>query len=198
MNENLVYRSWTISSITCRYQTKTVIHTQRSTLSVNFAARGSTSKLINNSIKDSRRSLFCQIRLDRIDCINSMETAAAATVRLYIYKWISSLYYWPLSQFNWTIRCAILPTGQYSLPLGVFLFVGYSRADEKAIYQFTHTNVSRSLLAGLHRLMYISLPESVSYLWWRHAIMYRSCLDFRFSYCNNITILMTDLPLTRE
>jgi hypothetical protein len=64
------------------------------------------------------------------------------------------------------------PTGQYSLPLGVFLFVGYSRADEKAIYQFTHTNVSRSLVTGLDRLMYISLPEMVSNLRWRHAIVH--------------------------
>nr|CAH0102392.1 unnamed protein product [Daphnia galeata] len=62
--------------------------------------------------------------------------------------------------FSGTLVCARPDPGQYSLPLGVFLFVGYSRADEKAIYQFTHTNVSRSLLAGLHRLMYISLPES--------------------------------------
>lgn len=54
------------------------------------------------------------------------------------------------------------PIGQYSLPLGVFLFIGYSQTDEKAIYQFTHINVSRSLLTGLHRLMYFTPPEQVS------------------------------------
>jgi hypothetical protein len=81
----------------------------------------------------------------------------------YIILWLFFFrLYWP--EFNVLYHVATLPTGQYSLPLGVFLFVGYSKADEKAIYQFTHTNVSRSLLAGLHRLMYISLPESVSHL----------------------------------
>lgn len=61
--------------------------------------------------------------------------------------------------FSGTLVCARPDPGQYSLPLGVFLFIGYSQTDEKAIYQFTHINVSRSLLTGLHRLMYFTPPE---------------------------------------
>ncbi|XP_059351654.1 uncharacterized protein LOC130702135 isoform X4 [Daphnia carinata] len=61
--------------------------------------------------------------------------------------------------FSGTLVCARPDPGQYSLPLGVFLFIGYSQADEKAIYQFTHVNVSRSLLTGLHRHMYFTPPE---------------------------------------
>ena len=53
-----------------------------------------------------------------------------------------------------------LQTGFYSLPSGVFLFLGYSRADEKAIYQFTNTNASKFLLQGLQKLVYGSASEN--------------------------------------
>ena len=53
-----------------------------------------------------------------------------------------------------------LQTGFYSLPSGVFLFLGYSRADEKAIYQFTNTNASKFLLQGLQKLVYGSTSEN--------------------------------------
>ncbi|XP_046647478.1 uncharacterized protein LOC124337507 isoform X4 [Daphnia pulicaria] len=89
---------------------------------------------------------------DRIPCQTSSAVYAHAATAFQAYRGECLC-------FSGTLVCARPDPGQYSLPLGVFLFVGYSRADEKAIYQFTHTNVSRSLVTGLDRLMYISLPE---------------------------------------
>ncbi|XP_046458028.1 uncharacterized protein LOC124204848 isoform X5 [Daphnia pulex] len=90
---------------------------------------------------------------DRIPCQTSSAVYAHAATAFQAYRGECLC-------FSGTLVCARPDPGQYSLPLGVFLFVGYSRADEKAIYQFTHTNVSRSLVTGLDRLMYISLPET--------------------------------------
>lgn len=55
--------------------------------------------------------------------------------------------------FSGSLVCAKPNPGQYSLPLGVFLFVGYSKIDERAMYQFTHLNVSKHLLGRLQKLM---------------------------------------------
>ena len=50
--------------------------------------------------------------------------------------------------------------GQYSLPVGVFLFIGYSKADERAMYHFTNLNISKHLLSRLQKLIE-SLGEPV-------------------------------------
>ena len=43
--------------------------------------------------------------------------------------------------------------GMYSLPSGVFLFMGYSKTDEQSMHHFTNLNVSKHLLTAIQRVL---------------------------------------------
>ena len=52
------------------------------------------------------------------------------------------------------LSCVIrINAGMYSLPSGVFLFMGYSKTDEQAMHHFTNLNVSKHLLTAIQRVL---------------------------------------------
>jgi len=55
--------------------------------------------------------------------------------------------------FSGSFVCARPEPGMYSLPSGVFLFMGYSKTDEQSMHHFTNLNVSKHLLTAIQRVL---------------------------------------------
>ena len=67
----------------------------------------------------------------------------------------------------------------YSLPSGVFLFIGYSKTDEQAMHHFTHMNVSEHLVRAIERVLQQS-PTFVDPVRFSFIFFLLSLISIRF------------------